>query len=63
MRLHLIAANVAAMAFQTGLEEERVHVDVGDELTLLFRELTQDVLQEEVLHVDHDHGKGLQAPL
>ena len=51
------------MAFQACLKEEGVHVDVGDLLSLLFRELAQDVLQEEVLHVDHDHRKGLQCPL
>ena len=30
-RLHLIAADVAAMALQPGLEEQRVHVDMCDQ--------------------------------
>ena len=38
--LHLVAANVATMALEAGLKEERVHVDVRDKPRLLHVAVT-----------------------
>mmetsp|Transcript_30738 Transcript_30738/g.88756 ORF Transcript_30738/g.88756 Transcript_30738/m.88756 type:complete len:310 (+) Transcript_30738:1873-2802(+) len=61
--LHALVADVALVAFQADREEQRVHVDVRDELALLLRALGEVLAQHEVLHVDAEHDDAEQAAL